>query len=500
MEDSPIAKLHRDLLWQIFTIITTLDLPKIGQRFDTYSSCPSPLTTAHHISQVCASWRQLIIDSPSLWGNIIDLRSLRQESDTWRNEVLLRTGNSNLSIFGDICGKGWQHAKKFLEILLKNHWTRIQWVQVEFNDFDIVEWLQPDNGAWSALGRPVPNLRFFSIRFVHNARPPSICSSPGFILFANHAPLLAHFQQNHLPINLEASWTSSLISLGLDSASNLKLSDLLETCSRMRSLQTLRLMFEYGQTKSPSLEGTLHHVKMPSLSTLVIGSPLDVSLAFLDHITPAPGCSFELFVDLNTQTITPTEFVVGQRIIAKFANNYFCHWHATSFQLEIRPEFLRVGDTRGFTVSIYGSTTIPIPPFLPQALLGTFEPAHTSGVKTLWVTTRALIHIINLHNGDDQQCPFPQIKTLKWEPDLFPDCTSLIMNFLATRQKLGMPIEIFDFTEWRGSLPIPVDTKMLEEIPGLKVLLREKDKGQDTPRAYVCGSGRPQVLDAADTS
>ena len=154
MEDPPIAKLHHDLLREIFTITTILDLPKIGQRFDTYNSRLGPLTTARHISQVCASWRQLIIDSPSLWGNIIDLQSLRQESDTWKNEVLLRTGNSNLSIFGNIHGKGWQHAKKFLEILLKNHWTRIQWVQVEFNDFDIVEWLQPDNGAWSALGHP----------------------------------------------------------------------------------------------------------------------------------------------------------------------------------------------------------------------------------------------------------------------------------------------------------------------------------------------------------
>jgi hypothetical protein len=210
MEDPPIAKLHHDLLWQIFAINTTLDLPKIGQNFRTYSPYPSPLTTAHHTSQVCASWRQLIINSPSLWGNIIDLKSLHQESDAWRNEVLLRTGNSDLSIFGDIGGKGRQHAKKFLEILLKNHWTRIQWVHVEFNGYDIEDsW---SDSAWSALGRPAPNLRFFSIRFEYNALPP-IRSSPGFILFANHAPLLAHFQQNHLPMNLEASWTSGLISL-----------------------------------------------------------------------------------------------------------------------------------------------------------------------------------------------------------------------------------------------------------------------------------------------
>jgi hypothetical protein len=137
MEDPPIAKLHRDLLWQIFATNATLDLPKIGQEFGTYSSSPSPLTTARHTSQVCVSWRQLIIDSPSLWGNIIDLEALQQ--DAWRNEVLLRTGNSDLSIFGDLGGEDFQHVKKFLEMLLKNHWTRIKWVHITIDSFGTVD-------------------------------------------------------------------------------------------------------------------------------------------------------------------------------------------------------------------------------------------------------------------------------------------------------------------------------------------------------------------------
>jgi hypothetical protein len=75
---------------------------------------------------------------------------------------------------------------------------------------------------------------------------------------------------------------------------------------------------------------------------------------------------------------------------------------------------------------------------------------------------------------------FHKSKHLNGEPDLFPDCTSLIMNFLATRQRLGMPIEIFDLIEWdTGMFPhIPMDTKMLEEITGLKVLLRDESQGE----------------------
>ena len=42
-----------------------------------------------------------------------------------------------------------------------------------------------------------------------------------------------------------------------------------------------------------------------------------------------------------------------------------------------------------------------------------------------------------------------------------------------------------------------MDTKMLEEIPGLKVVWREVGGGL---REYICGSGRPQELDAIHNS
>jgi hypothetical protein len=526
MEDPPIAKLHRDLLWQIFTINTTLDLPKIGQEFCTCSPYPSPLTTARHTSQVCASWRQLIIDSPLLWGNIIDLQALRQKSDAWRNEVLLRTGHSDLSIFGDIRigGIGRRRAKEFLEMLLKNHWTRIKWVHIRLDAFNTAyQW--PDS-SWSALGRPAPSLRFFSIRFGEDL--PSICSSPGFILFANHAPLLAHFQQNEVPMNFQiALWTSNLISLTLNSTANWKLRDLLETCSRMRSLQTLHLMFEFG-TSGPSPTGLLHYVNMPSLSTLIIECPFDVSLAFLDHIEPASGCSLQLSADLtDIDSITPTELIAAQRILAKFANNYFCYRSATSFRLSYIPAFegVSAGDMGGFTVTIrYAAAGVPTSLFL--ILFGTFKPAHISGVKTLFLITYArplpppstdflaamtaleelqltsssLIYFISLLDGNDQRCSFPHLKTLIWESNYKFGCydmTSLIVNFLATRRKIGMPIEIFDFTDWYMISDVPMDAKMLEKITGLKVVWREEG---NRLREYICGSGRPQELDVLSNS
>ena len=174
MEGPPIGTLHHDLLWQIFAINTILDLPEINEEFDTR---PSPLTTARHLSQVCASWRQLILDFSSIWGNRIDLEFLRQNSNAWRNEVLLRTGNSDLSIFGNVRGEGRQRAKEFLEILLKNHWTRIKWIHVKFSGFDTADW---SDSAWSALARPAPNLRFIlnTMYYRPSTHPRALYYSP----------------------------------------------------------------------------------------------------------------------------------------------------------------------------------------------------------------------------------------------------------------------------------------------------------------------------------
>jgi len=52
-----------------------------------------------------------------------------------------------------------------------------------------------------------------------------------------------------------------------------------------------------------------------------------------------------------------------------------------------------------------------------------------------------------------------------------------------------MPIEVFDFTGWHMSSDVPMDTEMLEEIPGLKVVWREED---NRLRDYICGVGDPR--------
>ena len=67
------------------------------------------------------------------------------------------------------------------------------------------------------------------------------------------------------------------------------------------------------------------------------------------------------------------------------------------------------------------------------------------------ISTSGSIHSINLLDGiANQHCYFLHLKRLVWGPDLaeLPDTTCLIVNLLATCQKIGMPIEIFNLTDW----------------------------------------------------
>ncbi|KIM49817.1 hypothetical protein M413DRAFT_21951, partial [Hebeloma cylindrosporum] len=477
--DAPqIAKLNHDLLWRIFSLNADIDAGPQGNIIISHNDDLfrlSPLTTARHTSQVCASWRQLIVGSPSLWGNMIDLESLQQKSDTWRNEVLLRTGNSKLSIKGNVTLDA-SAATEFLVSLLKTHWTRINRIQVGI--YIIAQDLPGD--AWDPLGCPAPSLRSCSIHFGYDL--PDVYSSPGFSLFANHAPLLTSFQQHRIPMNFGAPWLANLTSLTLNSVTTLGI--LLDACSRMQSIQNLNLTFG---TAGPSIDGQLHSVNMPLLTSLDISCPLDVSLAFLDHITPAPGCYLHLFSTVSShEDMTPAEVVSAQRITMKFAKNYFSHRISTSFFLQISPRIISTGDIppkiglmanldprfKGFTIDVYDLTRLPTSLF--ALCFGTFVPAHFSRVKKLtlasmeipptvhtleplfanWFTTMATLETLKL-TADSLAfidslagAHFPHLKTVEWLPSSSksPNRTSLIMNFLATRRKMGMPIETLDLT------------------------------------------------------
>jgi len=81
---SPIFKLNEDLVWRIFLFDADLsdEIPFDGGRSLAPPSGQDPafimngLTVTLRTSQVCQSWRSMILKSTVIWGRLIDLHIL----------------------------------------------------------------------------------------------------------------------------------------------------------------------------------------------------------------------------------------------------------------------------------------------------------------------------------------------------------------------------------------------------------------------------------------
>ncbi|KDR66056.1 hypothetical protein GALMADRAFT_273768, partial [Galerina marginata CBS 339.88] len=89
---SPITMLHFDILREIFLF---------NANIFTKRKC---IETTRLSSQVCHSWRSLILKSPTIWGRLLELSELELSTDRWREEVLRRSGNSLLWVRGQVSG------------------------------------------------------------------------------------------------------------------------------------------------------------------------------------------------------------------------------------------------------------------------------------------------------------------------------------------------------------------------------------------------------------
>ncbi|KAF9556089.1 hypothetical protein CPC08DRAFT_107509 [Agrocybe pediades] len=102
------------------------DLPNIP------SGQNRPLNVARHCSQVCRRWRLVYLSSCSIWGRIIDLDSLQQTTDEWRKEVMARTGEALLWVYGEV--DDWDESKQDIPSdLLKRNWGRIERLLIKDN-------------------------------------------------------------------------------------------------------------------------------------------------------------------------------------------------------------------------------------------------------------------------------------------------------------------------------------------------------------------------------
>ena len=81
---SPVQKLPPELLIHIFSVLTTLDTPDVLKSFVADASGPYSLKTTSFLRPllgVCRAWRQIALDTSSLWSSVSCVRDSYNQED-----------------------------------------------------------------------------------------------------------------------------------------------------------------------------------------------------------------------------------------------------------------------------------------------------------------------------------------------------------------------------------------------------------------------------------
>ncbi|KAF8889736.1 hypothetical protein CPB84DRAFT_1849270 [Gymnopilus junonius] len=207
---SPITKLGQDILWSIFSLNADMDEPLEYDAFlDKNFENISALDNVMIASQVCQSWRSLLLRSPSVWGRVVRLNRLSELGKIGRKEIMKRTGNAPLCIKGSVQGK--QSNYFFLSELFQKDWSRMRKIDIRIRRQGLY-----DDTLWDVFLRPTPHLVSFKI-ILEGALNRTFSSEDRF-LFAGEAPLLQELCTKNVSFTIQAPWIKRLRCLRLETA------------------------------------------------------------------------------------------------------------------------------------------------------------------------------------------------------------------------------------------------------------------------------------------
>ncbi|KAF8877239.1 hypothetical protein CPB84DRAFT_1752223 [Gymnopilus junonius] len=162
-------QLPSDIILDVFFLNTNIFLER---------NC---LRTTIACSQVCTSWRSLLLSTISIWGRLLHVGELLRMNDTGKREILARTGNSPLWVAGMLVRSG-NDRDFIIHYIINANWARIEHFHLFIAKPTKIEF-EP------ILQRPAPSLRSFD--FSSHRWPLAIFgSTQKRLLFFGQAPLL----------------------------------------------------------------------------------------------------------------------------------------------------------------------------------------------------------------------------------------------------------------------------------------------------------------------
>jgi len=246
----PSMNLYDDLKWKIFML----------NAIDTTVEMRHRLKTTIATSQVCRDWRQIILSSSSIWGQLI-LIAGHQASGCLR-EVLLRSGDSLLCVdanftLPDDMDEG--NLAIFFKII-ENNWERVESLRVVMDRKKAGEYIC--KRMLTAFDKPAPLLREFAVKNPRLWGPEEITIGNPWKVFKDQAPKLRIFDCIPITPSSSSSWLRNLSVLHFTPAS---ISQVLTVLSSNSTVEVLKISsYTYTPQSDDALLSDRQPVSIPS--------------------------------------------------------------------------------------------------------------------------------------------------------------------------------------------------------------------------------------------
>ena len=286
------AMLTPDILGYIFELNASMTSYEKGSRYWMQHDSEAFLTIFWG-SQVCSLWRDILTDSPRLWGRVVDLFTFdTQEHLPLWSIMYLRTGNAPLDLKARIDANNEDAIVPFITTIVETSWNRFKSIDITFDR------VRPLSLISSICERAAPSLVSFRVLYPDlwwDIQIPSFSKLP----FSGHAAYLQDVILENTYIDLHTSWGGDNIrTFGIrNPKQRLNPTDLVQILSQFPLLETLILfsVLDSSIDSIPFLTSPLHlrRLKYLSVGDDTCGRP---PLAFLASIKTEPTCGLHFDV------------------------------------------------------------------------------------------------------------------------------------------------------------------------------------------------------------
>jgi hypothetical protein len=283
------ARLPPEILAKIFKCVVIIDpLP-------VYSSIRR--SGWINVTYVCAYWRRVALECPSLWTNIT-LMHYR-----WAEEMLLRSKMAPLTVVTDVS----RHKSRHLE-LVRAALARIGQIRELTITGDGYEPKSLDK-ILAGLVDPAPILEILSVSYASINQGDGTRILPR-CLFSGEAPCLRKLSLHNCPLAWDAPILRALTSFRLSAIqvgeARPSMSQIMAGLSGMPNLQTLELcdVLPYGSALGAALPtGSEPMISLPHLTNLRIESDASAGEFLVNHLSYPPTASVILFCTIRRQSL-----------------------------------------------------------------------------------------------------------------------------------------------------------------------------------------------------